>query len=101
MEVQHKEIKNKGKFYISYMEDNNVEIASMTYTLSAPNELTINHTEVNPAYKGQRLALRLIGSTVDYARECEYKVVPECSYATTISRESRNSLMSSGNKKMR
>ncbi|ELR68926.1 hypothetical protein C900_05619 [Fulvivirga imtechensis AK7] len=81
MTIQHKEIKNKGKFYI---EHNDVEIALIAYTLSAQNQLTINHTEVNPDYSGQGIASRLISSTVNYVREKGYKITPECSYAAAV-----------------
>lgn len=43
-------------------------------------ELTIFHTEVSEALKGQGIASRLLASMVSYAREKQLKVIPLCPF---------------------
>lgn len=41
----------------------------------------ITHTEVDPAYRGQDIARRLIEVLIEAARSSGAKIVPVCSYA--------------------
>lgn len=41
----------------------------------------ITHTEVDPAYRGQDIARRLIEVLIEAARSSGTKIVPVCSYA--------------------
>ena len=44
----------------------------------------IFHTEVNPNYKGQGIAKRLLDAIVNEARNRKIKIIPECSYAKKV-----------------
>ncbi|WP_165984918.1 GNAT family N-acetyltransferase [Streptomyces sp. YIM 98790] len=42
--------------------------------------MTVTHTEIDPDYRGQGLASRLIRHVLDSARERELPVIPQCPY---------------------
>ena len=44
----------------------------------------ITHTEVDPAYRGQDIARRLIEVLIEAARSSGAKIVPVCSYAAKM-----------------
>ena len=46
----------------------------------------IPHTEVDPAYRGQDIARRLIEVLIEAARSSGAKIVPVCSYAEKMMR---------------
>lgn len=43
-------------------------------------QLTVYHTEVNPAYEGKGYAKLLLSKLVEYGRENNLKIVPLCPY---------------------
>lgn len=51
MEIKHQINGNKGVFYI---EENNERLAEMTYTMSGPKKMSIEHTEVDKKIFRQR-----------------------------------------------
>lgn len=50
----------------------------------------IFHTEVNPNYKGQGIAKRLLDAIVNEARNRKIKIIPECSYAKKVMNRNNN-----------
>ena len=80
MEIQRKETEDKGKFYI---EENNRQIALMTYKKSG-GVITIDHTEVDPKFRGEGLGEDLVTAGVKYARENNSKIVPTCPFAEKV-----------------
>ena len=80
------EIKNEvgdkgGKFIL---EDDNQQIGLMQYTFAGPQKMIIVHTEVDEAYEGKGLGLRLVKAGVEYAREHQMKILPICPFAKKI-----------------
>lgn len=78
MEIQRTGSENEGKFYI---EENDKNIALMTYKKSSDGVITIDHTEVDPNLRGEGIGEDLIAEGVKYARENELKIVPLCPFA--------------------
>lgn len=78
MTVAHRKEENKGAFYI---ENEDVTIAEMTYSMAGSDKFIIDHTEVEEAYKGKTLGLQMVKSAVDYAREHNMKIMPLCPFA--------------------
>jgi len=68
----------KNRFY---MVDSNDEIGEVTFTEDYPSVLSINHTFVNPKYRGQHIAKQLIQAVVDRAASEHKLILPICSYA--------------------
>lgn len=46
--------------------------------------VTIEHTEVNPDFQGQGIGKKLVKKAADYAREHDFKVSAQCSYAKKL-----------------
>lgn len=55
--------------------------AEMTYVASSPSLYIIDHTFVNPAYRGQGLGDLLLEAAVQHARENGIKIMPLCPFA--------------------
>jgi uncharacterized protein len=56
----------------------------MTYTKSAAGFIIIDHTEVDPAFKGQGVGKQLLLKIVEMAREKHIKILPLCPFASTM-----------------
>ncbi|MEO6050598.1 MAG: GNAT family N-acetyltransferase [Pyrinomonadaceae bacterium] len=81
MEIGHKEQKKKGTFFV---EENGETLAKLEYFHSAPDEITIYHTEVNAKLHGKHIGDKLVEAVVNFARENGVKVVPTCSFANKV-----------------
>jgi hypothetical protein len=75
--VSHLEQGNRGGFYI---ERGGVRIGEMTYQRQDGARITIDHTEVDPALRGQGIARRLLDAAVAWARQTGTRITPRCSY---------------------
>ena len=53
----------------------------VSYFTSGADTIVLNHTEVTDAFQGQNLGKQLVDQVVDYARQHNLKIVPQCSYA--------------------
>jgi hypothetical protein len=76
--IKHKETDSKGKFY---MEDEIGITSELRYSTPKYGVLIIDHTETRIEFKGKGLASKLVKKSVEYARENNFKIVPNCSYA--------------------
>ena len=81
MEIQRKETEDKGKFFI---EDNDRQIALMTYKKTGDGVITIDHTEVDSNFRGKGLGVDLVKAGVNYARENRLKIIPTCVFAKKL-----------------
>jgi predicted GNAT family acetyltransferase len=81
MDLKHEESKNRNRFYLL---DNNKEIGEIAYTYVNEALIDINHTEVNPNYRGQNLSQKLIEAVVGYARENKLKATASCPYVAKV-----------------
>jgi predicted GNAT family acetyltransferase len=78
MELQHLKEENKGWFQVVSSE----KIAGkMTYSITNKELIIIDHTEVDPTFKGQGIGKRLLQALVEYCRENNIKVIPLCPFA--------------------
>ncbi|MBA3985230.1 MAG: N-acetyltransferase [Flavobacteriales bacterium] len=75
--IKHKENTANGIFYL---EDDHKIVAEMAYVYSSSSEITINHTEVKPALKGQGIGVLLLDATVAFARKNNLKIAPLCPF---------------------
>jgi predicted GNAT family acetyltransferase len=81
MQIRHEETGRKGAFFI---EENGQRNAELQYFKSAPQQLTIYHTEVGEQFRGQGIGRDLVSAAVDYARANSLKIIPKCPYAKKI-----------------
>lgn len=76
--ITHSEQDTGGGFY---MQRDGKRIGEMTYRRIDHAHVSLDHTLVDPALRGQGLARRLLDATVAWARQTGTKITPRCSYA--------------------
>ncbi len=81
MEIQHVHDDSKGLFFV---EVNGERLAAMTYRMSGPTKLIIDHTEVSDKLAGKGIGKQLVAKAVEYAREHKIKILPLCPFAAAI-----------------
>ena len=59
-------------------------LAEMVYTLSAPDRMIIEHTEVDASLEGRGIGKQLVETAVMYARTHNLKIVPLCPFAKSV-----------------
>jgi predicted GNAT family acetyltransferase len=81
MLIQHKQVGNKGMFYVQ--QDGNI-LAEMVYNMAAADKMIIEHTEVSDELKGQSVGYQLVHTAVEYARTHGIKIIPLCPFANAV-----------------
>jgi len=79
--IQHIEKDRQGSFFI---EEEDIQLAEMDYSLSPPDTMIILHTEVDEALKGRSIGKKLLEHAVEYARVKNYKIIPLCPYVKSV-----------------
>ena len=79
--VEHKNSGSKGQFTL--MEDGK-QIGMMTYSMAGNEKMIIDHTEVDPAFKGKGMGEKLVIAGAEYARKENLKILPLCPFAKNI-----------------
>lgn len=76
--ILRSEAGSHGRFFIG---DPARPDAEMTYSISNPALIIIDHTAVDPAHKGKGLGQQLLAELVSWARNSGIKVLPLCPFA--------------------
>ncbi|MGC6768881.1 GNAT family N-acetyltransferase [Enterococcus sp. LJL128] len=74
------EIKEESGRFALY-NDENQEIGEMTWSDAGAEMMIIDHTFVEPEYRGQHLAEKLVLNGVEKARREGKKIIPLCPFA--------------------
>ena len=77
--IEHEEADGRGAFFI---EREDMRLAEMTYSRSAPDLVIIDHTEVHAQLQGLGVARKLLDRAVAWARETKTRVLATCPYAS-------------------
>ncbi|MFQ1017997.1 GNAT family N-acetyltransferase [Gilliamella sp. Occ3-1] len=72
-------LEDNDRFYAC--DANNKEIAKMTFTRIGKDKATINHTYVDPVYRGQGVADNLLNLVLKQLKQEEREIIPICSFA--------------------
>ncbi|MBT9464744.1 GNAT family N-acetyltransferase [Hydrogenophaga sp.] len=75
--IEHEDNGSRGAFYI---QRNGQRIAEMTYSITRPSLVVVDHTYVDPSLRGHGVARQLQDAMVAWARGTDTKVIPVCSY---------------------
>ncbi len=75
--ISHRETAKRGRFDIG-------EGAEMTYSRPTPGVMKINHTRVDPRYRGKGLAQQLYRAMVEFARVNQRKVIAVCPFVVAM-----------------
>ncbi|MFT7352757.1 MAG: putative GNAT family acetyltransferase [Flavobacterium sp.] len=76
--------KNNDKSGIFYIEKENKTSGKLTFTYKAANKIVIDHTEVDNSQNGKGFGKDLVKNAVDFAREKNLKIIPQCSFAKSV-----------------
>ena len=68
-----------NKFYLGDTLENT--IAEVTYVYDNEDTIIIDHTFVSNELRGQNVGKQLIRKVVDFARQENKKIIPQCSFA--------------------
>lgn len=75
--MEFKQEKNRFALY----NDEGNEIGEMTWSSAGDDLIIIDHTYVDPTYRGQNLASQLVLQGVEMARRENLKILPLCPFA--------------------
>ena len=78
MEIKQNNSESKGEF-IAMIDGQ--QAGKMTYSWAGDQKFIIDHTEVDPTYKGQGVGREMVYKGVEYARGNHLKIVPLCPFA--------------------
>jgi predicted GNAT family acetyltransferase len=81
MEIKQINREAKGFFKAIISEK---EAGRMTYSWAGKDKFIIDHTEVNPEFKGQQVGRHLVMAAVAFARERGVKIIPLCPFAKRV-----------------
>lgn len=80
LQIQHEDGPTGGAFYI---EKDGARVGEMTYR-RAGTTITIDHTEVGDALRGQGAGKKLVDAGVAFARAQKLTIIPRCPYAKKV-----------------
>ncbi|WP_294833844.1 GNAT family N-acetyltransferase [uncultured Gilliamella sp.] len=72
-------LEDKNRFYVCDENDN--QVGEMTFTRIGQNKATINHTYIEPSYRGQGIADKLLDRVVEKLQQEQREIIPICSFA--------------------
>ncbi|WP_262710110.1 GNAT family N-acetyltransferase [Aequorivita sinensis] len=81
MEITIKELDNKG---YAMAREGDERAGLMTYSVAGDNHIIIDHTEVDPKFKGKNIGKQLLYKIVEMAREKDIKITPLCPFAAAM-----------------
>jgi predicted GNAT family acetyltransferase len=75
---------NKGNKGVFKAEDQNFIAGALTYSQAGTDKIIIDHTEIDPSYKGKGVGKKLVLAAVEYARTNSLKVLPLCPFSKSV-----------------
>lgn len=81
MEIRIEENTRKGA---AIAMDGEREAGRMTYVISSPELIIIDHTEVGEDYRNNGVGRKMLDAIVEKARQENIKILPLCPYAKSV-----------------
>ncbi|WP_370738899.1 GNAT family N-acetyltransferase [Nubsella zeaxanthinifaciens] len=81
MEITQHNEDRKGSFKAAIDGE---QAGMMTYTWAGSTKFIIDHTEVNPTFKGKGVGQQLVMKAVEFARANNLKIMPLCTFAKSV-----------------
>lgn len=81
MDIRLKETDHKG---LAVAAVHGEKAGEMTYSIADKNFIIIDHTEVEPDYRGKDVGKQLLFKIVEMAREKNLKIRPLCPFANAM-----------------
>lgn len=87
MEIKIIEDSSKG-YAIAYEQEK--EAGRMTYSIASSALIIIDHTEVNPQFKGKAIGMKLLDAIVAMARQSHKQIFPLCPFANALFKKNKD-----------
>lgn len=81
MDIQLFDDGHRGVFFI---EADEKKVGKLIFEWKDESTIIIKHTEVSDVLKGKGAGKQLVRKAVDFARERNLKIIPECPFAQKI-----------------
>jgi predicted GNAT family acetyltransferase len=81
MLIQHKQVGDKGMFFV---QSDGAILAEMAYTMGADGKMIIEHTEVSDELRGKKVGNQLVDTAVEFARTHHLKIRALCPFAHAV-----------------
>ncbi|MFD2741920.1 MULTISPECIES: GNAT family N-acetyltransferase [Sphingobacterium] len=81
--MQIEQVNHDNKGYFKATEDHK-EAGRMTYSWAGDSRIIIDHTEVNPDFKGRGVGKIILMEIVSFARAKNIKILPLCPFAKSV-----------------
>ncbi len=81
MDIQRQEHHRKGAFFI---DEDGEWVAELTYVRTGKDTMVIDHTEVDPKFRGENIGEDMVAAAVAFAREQGLKIKATCPYAKKV-----------------
>jgi predicted GNAT family acetyltransferase len=65
-------------------KEGNKRAGLMTYSIAGEDHIIIDHTEVDPEFKGQNIGKQVLYKIIEMAREKNIKITPLCPFANAM-----------------
>lgn len=79
-QIKHRAAQQDGERGTFSMRDGEARIGAISY-IRQGDVLSVDHTVVEPAFRGRGFATRLVNEVVEYARANRLKIQPACNFA--------------------
>ncbi|MDH8701847.1 putative GNAT family acetyltransferase [Dysgonomonadaceae bacterium PH5-43] len=84
VDVMNVIVKDNGKNGAFVAVNDGVELGDMTFVWNGDKAIIIDHTGVDPRYKGQGIGKAMFEKAVDFAREKNITVIPTCRFVVAM-----------------
>lgn len=81
IEVNQFDQESKGFFKAT---EDGKEAGRMTYSKVGDDRIIIDHTEVNPEFRGKSVGNLMVQAAVAFARKAGIKIIPLCPFARSV-----------------
>lgn len=81
MEIKQVNEETKGAFK-GFVND--IQAGEITYSWAGSSRIILDHTEVNPDFRGQQVGKKILMSIVEFARKSNIKIIPLCPFAKSV-----------------
>ena len=76
--IQHEETPAGGAFFVAR---HGTRLGELVYARKTPDLVNVEHTEVDPALRGEGMARKLLEASVAWARQTGTRMQASCPYA--------------------
>lgn len=83
MHFEFEQIGSRKKGYFM-AKTGSIKAGIITYRQESDTILIVEHTKVENSFQDQKVGIKLLMHLVNYARENNYELKPECSFAKKI-----------------